>query len=185
MDAMRTLSNLQKFTFTAVLLLSSLIAWLLPKDSPYEQPPSPYAQPHSLDPNLAGRILSVADGDTFTLDVNGQKVKVRLYGIDCPERDQPYGKEARDFVLDWVRGRPVSIKSRGKDQYERVLGEAFIGESNLNKELLAHGYAWWYESHAKTRKDYRELQQQAQQARRGLWSDPEPITPWEFRRIYQ
>jgi len=110
------------------------------------------------------------------------RVKVRLQGIDCPEREQPFGREAGDFVRDLVGDKKVRVRELGKDQYDRVLGEVFIDDLNLNKELLRNGYAWWYERHARDRLDYRNLEREAREAERGLWSDPEAIPPWEFRR---
>lgn len=131
--------------------------------------------------DLTGRVLTVADGDTMTLEVDGERVKIRLQGIDCPEREQPFGKEAGDFVRAKTNGREVEIRSLGKDQYDRVLGEAFVEGENLNLELIRQGLAWWYERHARNRTDYRDAQSEARREKRGIWSDPEPTPPWQFR----
>ncbi|MCA9438724.1 MAG: thermonuclease family protein, partial [Candidatus Omnitrophica bacterium] len=153
---------------TLLTLLTLVVAILVALfgDSPQ---PVTQAPTHTKD-RLVGRVLTVADGDTLTLDSDGQRVKVRLQGIDCPERDQPFGNEAGGFVRDLVEGKRIEVISLGKDQYDRVLGEVFIDDRNLNQELLRNGFAWWYKKHAKDRNDYRDLQAEARENGRGLWS---------------
>ncbi len=167
-----------RIAFTVAIIIVAGLLSFFNRNSP-EILDQPKNDPTS---DLTGQVLTVADGDTITLRVDGDRVKVRIQGIDCPERDQPFGKEAGDFVKDLVLNREVEVKSLGKDQYDRVLGEVSIDGKNLNKELLKNGYAWWYERHARDRTDYRDLQEEAREANRGLWSDPEAIPPWEFRR---
>ncbi|MCA9426456.1 MAG: thermonuclease family protein [Candidatus Omnitrophica bacterium] len=161
-------------TLTLLLLTAAIVGALV------ERTPSPSSQIPT-DQALSGTVLTVADGDTMTLRVDGQKVKVRLQGIDCPERQQAYGQEAGDFIRDQVQGKQVEVRKLGVDQYDRVLGEVFLNGENLNKELLREGLAWWYEKHARDRTDYRDLQDEAKREGRGLWSDPDAIPPWEFR----
>ncbi|MCB9784417.1 MAG: thermonuclease family protein [Candidatus Omnitrophica bacterium] len=161
-------------TLTLLLLTAAIVGALV------ERTPSPSSQIPT-DQALSGTVLTVADGDTMTLRVDGQKVKVRLQGIDCPERQQAYGQEAGDFIREQVQGEQVEVRKLGVDQYDRVLGEVFLNGENLNKELLREGLAWWYEKHARDRTDYRDLQDEAKREGRGLWSDPDAIPPWEFR----
>ena len=161
-------------TLTLLLLTAAIVGALV------ERTPSPSSKAPT-DQTFSGTVLTVADGDTMTLQVDGQKVKVRLQGIDCPERQQAYGQEAGDFIRDQVQGKQVEVRKLGVDQYDRVLGEVFLNGKNLNKELLREGLAWWYEKHARDRTDYRDLQDEAKREGRGLWSDPDAIPPWEFR----
>jgi endonuclease YncB( thermonuclease family) len=158
------------------ILATLLIAFFRQPDS------DPSDRTTGSESTLHGKVLSVADGDTFTLQVEDRKIKVRLQGIDCPERDQAFGKQAGDFIRDRVGGERVEVRKLGVDPYDRVLGEVFFENDNLNKELLKNGFAWWYEQHAPDRSDYRELQREARAEKRGLWSDVHAIAPWEFRK---
>jgi len=131
---------------------------------------------------LEGRVISVHDGDTVTLLRDRASHKIRLDGIDCPELGQAFGKNARQFSADLAFDKQVTVYYHEKDRYQRYLGTVITpGGQNLNRELLKAGLAWHY-------KDYNSdpilagLEIQARREIRGLWSDPRPIPPWEYRR---
>lgn len=139
---------------------------------------------------INGKVVGVSDGDTLSLLVENialgstQEVKVRLYGIDAPEDGQAFGNKAKKLLSDLVYRKPVLVYSFGKDKYERVLGEVMVvgATESANQTMLKSGLAWWYSYYAKDRKDLSALQIQAQQSRVGLWSDPQSIPPWDYRK---
>lgn len=131
----------------------------------------------------AGKVIKVADGDTFTiLDASGKTHKIRLYGIDCPELKQPFGPQAKAYTEKLVLGQTVGLQKMSKDRNGRVVAKVMVNRINLNELLLKNGYAWHF-----TRYDnsvlYANLQQQAKAAKLGLWAAPNPIAPWDWRRF--
>jgi micrococcal nuclease len=96
-----------------------------------------------------GKVVSVSDGDTIKVLKDGQQVKIRLAAIDCPEKKQPYGQKAKQFTADMVAGKVVKIWEIDTDRYGRIVGFVFIGDKNLNKELLRAGLAWHYKQYSR------------------------------------
>lgn len=131
---------------------------------------------------FAGRVISVTDGDTITVLVNGNSRKVRLSGIDCPEKSQAFGQQAKAFTSKTAYSRNVVVISQGKDRYKRTIGEVILPDGqNLNNLLLQNGFAWWYHqfSHDKQKQS---LEIDARNSRLGLWSHVGPSAPWEYRK---
>jgi micrococcal nuclease len=92
-----------------------------------------------------GRVVGITDGDTITVLHNGRAEKMRLYGIDCPERHQAFGTRARRFTSSLAFGKEVTVRFRDKDRYRRTVADVILPEGrNLNHELVKAGYAWWY-----------------------------------------
>lgn len=135
---------------------------------------------------IAGKVVHVADGDTVTvLTPARQQIKVRLYGIDCPEKRQSYGNRARQAVAAMVVGKEVRVRNMGVDRYGRVLGliTGPAGE-DVNRALVRQGMAWVYTRYCKAPqcRTWHNDEAEAQAARRGLWADPHAMPPWEWRR---
>ena len=128
-----------------------------------------------------GKVVRIADGDTITVLVGKEQRRVRLEGIDCPERAQPFGKKASQFTAKLVFGKTVEVRSKGQDRYRRDLGHVYVDKKHVNAELLKAGFAWHYKQYNKDPALAR-LETEARKARRGLWADPEPVPPWEWRR---
>lgn len=128
-------------------------------------------------------IDKVHDGDTFEVTRKGREVDVRFYGIDCPEKDQPYGIEAKRFVQKMCRGKTVDVVPSGQDRYGRVIGLIYIDGKILNEALIQNGLAWVYDRYCNKRicDKWDRLEKNARQAEVGLWSDPNPVPPWEWR----
>ena len=126
-------------------------------------------------------VAFVPDGDTLKIIRDRKEVWVRLEGIDCPENGQPIGKEAQEFTHNACFGIAVRVVEKGRDRYDRILGEVYVGDRNLNQMLLRKGLAW---HSAKYNHDpiLADLQRQAREAKIGIWSDPNPQPPWEWRR---
>lgn len=127
------------------------------------------------------RVIGMADGDTFTAMKGQEKVRVRLEGIDCPERGQPYGNRARKILGEMVFGNMVRLEEHGKDRYGRILAVVWLDDGRcVNEEMLHLGLAWHYKRYNQDPR-WAGLEEEARQARRGLWADMHPVAPWEWR----
>lgn len=132
---------------------------------------------------LAGKVVSVTDGDTISVLSHQAPVKVRLASVDCPEKAQPFGTLAKKFTADSCFGKQVEVSVLGRDRYGRLIGSVYLESGKcLNTELVKVGLAWWYEKYDPGNIMLSKLQQQAKDRRLGLWIQPQPIRPWEFRR---
>lgn len=129
----------------------------------------------------SGRVTGVADGDTISVLREGRAVKIRLYGIDCPEKHQAFGQRARQFTSSLAFGKEVEVRPVERDRYGRLVAWVFVGSRCLNEDLLRAGYAWHFKRYSRDR-HLAELELQARAARTGLWRDPDPVPPWDFRK---
>lgn len=130
---------------------------------------------------FTAKVIAVADGDTITVMHDNHAEKIRLSGIDCPEKKQPFGKDAKLFTSQAVFGKEVQVNTIGRDKYGRSIGEVIEPDGNsLNAKLVENGLAWHYIrfDHQQTLDD---LEHQARGARRGLWVQDSPTPPWVFR----
>jgi len=131
---------------------------------------------------LTGEVVRVADGDTFTLLVdNNTQVRVRLYGIDCPERGQPYNRVATEHLKQLLAKGNVRVKKMDTDRYDRTIGIVYAGGINVNESLLAAGLAWHYISFDNNFA-WAALEAQARENKIGLWVERNPIAPWDWRK---
>ena len=129
------------------------------------------------------KVIVVIDGDTLVVLHNNAKVKIRLANIDAPEKDQPFGMDARQAMFGMVFKKQVHIDSKTIDKYGRTVALVSVDGLNVNEEMVRRGMAWEY-SYYKPGRAYMALQSEAQGARRGLWSQREPIAPWVWRRTH-
>lgn len=152
------------------LLLAVALAWGLPCVEASERDGVP------------AEVVEVLDGDSLHVRIGTETVPIRLYGVDCPEWDQPGGEDARRFVAALTTGRSVILEVRDVDAYGRRVAEVWLADGrNLNRELLAAGQAWWYRRYSSSN-DLERLEREARLAQRGLWQAPEPVPPWVWRR---
>jgi micrococcal nuclease len=129
-----------------------------------------------------GEVVGVMDGDTVEVMRSGRAVRVRLDGIDCPEKSQAFGARAKQFTSRAAFGKVVEVVDKGPDKYGRTLGEIILPDgSSLNRELVSEGYAWWYQQYSDDQ-DLRQRQKDAREDKKGLWSDPNVIPPWIYRQ---
>lgn len=133
--------------------------------------------------DFSGKVVGVSDGDTITVLRDGRGVKVRLYGIDCPESSQDFGQAAKKFTSGMVYGKTVKVEEKDSDHYGRTVGVVYVDDENLNLSLLRNGFAWYYKTYAKNEKAFAVAQSKAKAAKTGLWSMPDPIAPWDYRRV--
>lgn len=130
---------------------------------------------------LVGKVTSIADGDTFTMLVNNEQIRVRLHGIDCPERGQDFSNVARQFLAEMTFEKEVTVKEMDTDQYGRTIGVVSIDGENVNEELLKAGLAWHYKRYDKN-PNWAKFEERARNQKKGIWSQPNPIPPWDWRK---
>ena len=132
----------------------------------------------------SAKVVEVADGDSITVLRNYNQVKIRLYGIDCPEPGQAFGKKAKQFTSDMIFRKEVSVKPMTKDRYGLEVSLVFEGKTLINEELVKQGLAWvyWEHCHHPICESWKNYQLRARFDELGLWADPNPVPPWAFRR---
>lgn len=133
--------------------------------------------------DFAGRVVAVHDGDTVTVLAGGADRRVRLSGIDAPERGQPYASASRRALAARVAGRDVVVLERGKDSYGRTLGRVIAVGVDANLGQVRDGFAWVFRRF-ESDPALIALEAEAKAARRGLWRDPAPVPPWEWRATH-
>lgn len=137
---------------------------------------------------LTGRVVRVADGDTITvLHANNAQHRIRLEGIDAPESHQAFGEQSKQSLSAMIFGKDVTIVYKKTDQYGRLVGKILLDGKDVNLEQVKSGMAWHYkfyedEQTPEDRDAYAKAETDARAARRGLWQDPNPIEPYQFRK---
>lgn len=137
---------------------------------------------------LSGIVVGVADGDTITvLDNTNNQHKIRLNGIDAPEKKQAFGNVSKKSLSDMVFGKQVDVEWRKTDRYGRKVGKVIIDDIDVNIEQIKLGLAWFFRKYqsdleSADRVAYAEAQQGAEEGRLGLWVDQNPVPPWDFRK---
>ena len=156
--------------------------------------------PASAGVSRAGKVIDVSDGDTITVLLDKTPVKIRLHGVDCPEKAQAFGQEARQLTSRLVLGKMVRVEVVTRDRQGHAAARVYITTIEgidhyddgthapvdvtrcLNVELVKAGLAWWNREHASGDKQLARLEAEAKKARRGLWADANPVPPWQWRR---
>ena len=147
---------------------------------------------------IQGVVVKVADGDTVTVNSDGIKLKVRLYGVDAPEVErvnnrsgiiskpgQPYGDEAYRALATKVLRQSVRLDIMAMDRYRRSVAVIWRDGRSINKEMVAEGWAWAYRQYLDRpyASEYISLEEEARRQQRGLWRQANPMPPWEFRKL--
>ena len=136
----------------------------------------------SYDAEIQGCVAKVADGDTLTvLDTANVQHKIRLNGIDAPEKSQAFGNVSKKHLSSLVIGRDVHVKYKSRDKYGRILGTIYVDGLDINLEMLRAGLAWHYKRYD-INSEYAAAEASARAARLGLWQDKNPINPYDFRK---
>jgi micrococcal nuclease len=114
---------------------------------------------------------------------NNRRERVRLNGIDCPEKGQAFGKRAKQAASELVFGKKVALETHGRDIYGRTIAEVLLPDGvNVNLELVRNGWCWWYQQYAPDNVILAELQRRARHSGIGLWADADPMPPWQWRK---
>ena len=136
----------------------------------------------ALAQTFSGMLVKVVDGDTVHVLKEGRAEKIRLADIDCPERGQPFGAVAKQFVLDVAAQKMVRVDVKTTDRYGRKVGLVTLEDGRvLNRELVRAGLAWWYRKYSRD-EGLGLLEMEARAAGRGLWADVAPVAPWRWRK---
>lgn len=129
------------------------------------------------------RVVGVSDGDTLTVRCSrNEREKIRLSDVDAPEKKQAFGQAAKKLASELAFGKDVVIVEHNHDRYGRTVAQVVLPDGkDLGRELVRAGMAWWYKRYSKD-PSYGDLEDEARKSRRGLWAEPAPVQPWEFRR---
>lgn len=132
---------------------------------------------------IIGKVVGVSDGDTITVldHLDKGRFRIRFHGIDCPEKSQDFGNVAKKYLSSLIFGKTVTIRYREIDRYGRIVGKVFLDGTDINLEMLKAGLAWHYKRYDNT-PEYAEAESKAKEKGIGLWQQPNPIPPWNFRR---
>lgn len=133
--------------------------------------------------DITGRVILVGSGDTcIVLTSKGEQLALSLYGIAAPERGQDYAEQATQFASYLMGHQDVSVEIYSEDQYGRQVGVVWVGEKNINRELVRQGYAWQYSKICKKSfcREWSSLQEKARLSRLGVWAMKNPIPPWKW-----
>ena len=148
-----------------------------------EAPKNAASRGKNAQTEIVGLVFRVSDGDTLTLrDARGREWRIRLHGIDSPERDQELGRQAGAELLRLVRNKNVRVVVMDKDKFGRLVGRVHLGELDVNREMVRLGYAWHYTAFAPDDSELAEAQAEAKRERRGIWGTANPLPPWEYRK---
>ena len=137
---------------------------------------------------IEGRVVAIADGDTITvLDAANVQHRIRLAGIDAPEKKQAFGTRSKQSLSDQIFSKSVSVEAGQKDRYGREIGKILVNGLDANLEQVSRGLAWHYKAYereqsAGDRRLSDAAENEARAAKRGLWSDADPTPPWDWRK---
>ena len=132
--------------------------------------------------DISGRVVAVADGDTLTvLDASRQQHKIRLGGIDAPEKAMPFGQVSKQKLVEICFQKQAEVNVMNVDRYGREVAHVYCDGVYANREMVKSGYAWVYRTYDKGFESFYVLQRQAKAAELGLWADPNPTPPWQWR----
>lgn len=138
----------------------------------------------SVQASLTGRVVRIIDGDTVVVLTKSERtVRVRLAGIDAPEKGQPFGQRARQYLTSRVAGRVVEVAGDSRDRYDRILGTLWADSRDINAELVCGGLAWAYRvRNVAQNTAYLKCEKAAREEKKGLWQAPSPVPPWQGRK---
>jgi len=128
--------------------------------------------------DFSGRVVGIIDGDTIEVLHHQRAERIRLSGIDCPEKGQAYGQKAKHAVADIAFGKDVMLQTHGKDKYGRTLADVrLLDGTHVNHKLVEDGWCWWYRKYAPRNRELERLEKTARAAKKGLWVDPVQVPP--------
>jgi micrococcal nuclease len=139
------------------------------------------AAPPATIEEFSGRVVSLSDGDTVTVLKDRKQTKVRLEGIDAPEKSQAFGNKSKDALADLIGRKEVTIHATGTDKYGRTLARVIFDGQDVSEFMVARGMAWHYKEYSDD-ESLAELEDKARASKIGLWAEPNALPPWEFRK---
>lgn len=132
---------------------------------------------------VTGKVIKIVDGDTFDLLIEDKTtIRIRMNGIDCPERKQDYYQVCKDALAKCIFDKNVTLITHGKDRYTRTIADVFYKNENINLDMLKNGFAWHYKKYSSD-PIMAKAEEDARKAKIGLWSMKDPIAPWNYRKF--
>ena len=132
---------------------------------------------------ISGKVIGIKDGDTVVILLEGNIQKtLRVAEVDSPENSQPFGKNAKQFTSDQIFGKQINFIETDTDRYGRTIAKIYYDNKYLSAEIIKSGFGWWY-YHYSNDKNLEMLEDEASKNKIGLWSDPNSIPPWEWRKL--
>ena len=133
--------------------------------------------------DFTGQVVSVLDGDMIEILHSHHPERIRLSGIDCPEKGQAYGHQAKQATSALVLGKVVILHTHGIDKDKRTLADVFLSDgTHLNHTLVKDGWCWGYRKYAPGNRELERLEKRAREAKKGLWVDSAHVPPWQWRK---
>ncbi len=175
------------------------IEQIQPTVDPITSPTTPEAatEPSEQANEIIGKVVGIIDGDTIDILTHEKTtIRIRLNGIDAPETGQPFGKNAMQYLSEFIGGQIVRVVTHGQDRYGRTIGDVYFNsvenadippgatlpDWEINRELVQHGLAWHFKKYSTDIKlEMDEIT--ARDRKLGLWSDPRSIPPWDWRKL--
>lgn len=130
----------------------------------------------------AQQVIGISDGDTLTLLHDGKPLKIRLANIDAPEKSQAFGQQSKKSLSELCWGKDAQFEPQTLDRYGRTVAVVYCGGVEVNRAQVERGMAWVYRKYAKKDSPLYLIESAARNARIGLWAEPNPLEPWEFRK---
>lgn len=129
-----------------------------------------------------GKVIKIIDGDTYdVLTLDHKTIRIRMNGIDAPEKKQAFGQRSKDYLGSLCFGKTVLVKPQSYDRNKRLIADSYTSDNkDLSREMVRAGYAWHFKKYSKD-KNLADDENHARSNRAGLWADNEPVAPWEFR----
>jgi endonuclease YncB( thermonuclease family) len=132
---------------------------------------------------FTGKVIKIVDGDTFDVLINNNStIRIRMNGIDCPERKQDYYQVCKDALAKFIFSKNVQLVAHGKDRYQRTIADVFYKNENINVAMIENGFAWHYKKYSSNER-MAKAEQNARIKRTGLWKMKDPMAPWDFRKL--
>lgn len=136
----------------------------------------------SADETMNAKVKRVIDGDSIlVVDDNDVQYEAQLEGIDAPEIKQEFGKESMETLTKLLKDQKVKLTWGSKDTYDRLLAQVYLDDKHINHEMLRLGMAWHFKRYNKS-EELAKLEMEAKQAKKGLWAQPSPVAPWDYRK---
>lgn len=134
---------------------------------------------------ITGKVVAIADGDTFTILRNNTQIRIRIDAIDAPEKGMPYARSSKKYLSGLCFGKFVTVKAVKVDRYGRTVARVALPDGkDVSTEMIRAGFAWHYKKYSRD-KVLSDLEIQARKNKCGLWKDSNPIAPWEVRQMHR
>lgn len=135
---------------------------------------------------VIGKVISIVDGDTYDVLIQDNKtIRVRMEGIDAPEKGMPFYQKSKKYLSDLCFGKQIKFKVTGVDNHERILAYSFLEDGKeLSQEMIKDGLAWHFKKY-NSDQELSEFEIEARNLRKGLWIDENPMSPWENRKLHR